>query len=44
MLRYLRSLIGRFFGEKRVKHTAQPPINRDVQKVKHTALPPINRD
>jgi len=44
MLRYLRRLIGRVFGGKRVKHTAEPPINRDVQKVRHTALPPINRD
>jgi len=30
MLHYIKSLFRRFFGAKRVKHTAQPPINKDA--------------
>jgi len=30
MLHYIKNLFRRFFGTKRVKHTAQPPLDRNV--------------
>jgi hypothetical protein len=31
MFKAIRTMLRKFFGTKTVKHTAQPPINKDVK-------------